>query len=139
MTALEQALEKLRGAAKIHPTDVSIFIAIGEACCAVAEKVPPLQALELLNIALEEGFGIALRVNATCLDAKAEAHFVAGKSSQNIGKFTVAEEHLVHCMSTYTKAVEILKAGMFSCLPILQNLNLTDTVFLQLCIFPLNC
>ena len=115
MAALEQSLEKLRAAAKIHPTDASIFIAIGESCCALAEKVPAIQALQLLNVALDEGFGIALRINSACLDAiigKAEAHFVAGKSSQCIGTVSVSQEHLGHSMNTYTKAVEILKEGM---------------------------
>jgi hypothetical protein len=115
MAALEQALEKLRAAAKIHPTDVSIFIAIGEACCALAEKVSAHQALQLLNVAMEEGFGMALHVNSACLDAiigKAEAHFVAGKSSQSIGTLSDSDIHLEHSMNMYMKAVEILKGGM---------------------------
>lgn len=115
MVAHEQALEKLRTAAKFHPMDVSIFIAIGEACCAWAEQLGRMQALDLLVLAIEEGFGTALKINATCLDAmigEAEAHLEAGKSASSIERQFVAEEHFIQSLNSYTRALQILKADM---------------------------
>lgn len=113
LVAHEQAMEKLRMAAKFRPTDVTILIAIGEACCTRAEQLAPTQGLELLATAVEEGFRVALKIDAACLDAllgKAEAHLAAGKIAGAMGMELVAQSHFIESVSSYLSALQILKA-----------------------------
>lgn len=105
----------MRNAAKFRPTDVSVFVAIGEACCARAERIGEMQSLELLATAVDEGFGIALRIDASCLDAiigKAEAHLAAGKYVRSVDMGSIAEDHFTKSLDAYGSALQILKAGM---------------------------
>lgn len=111
----ELALEKLRTAAKFHPTDVSIFLAIGEACCTRAEQLGKMQALESILHGIDDGFSTALKINATCLDAiigKGEAHMALGKLAASLGKHSLSQEHFILSLNTYMKALEVLKSDV---------------------------
>ncbi|MCO5592519.1 hypothetical protein L7F22_046522 [Adiantum nelumboides] len=113
LLAYNQAIEKLRSAAKFRPTDVTIFIAIGEACCARAERIPQPHALELLATAVEEGFGVALQIDATCLDAmlgKAESQLAAGKLAHTVGMELACENVYARSFKSYLSALQMLKA-----------------------------
>ncbi|KAI5061297.1 hypothetical protein GOP47_0023802 [Adiantum capillus-veneris] len=113
LLAHDQAMEKLRNAAKFRPTDVTIFIAIGEACSAYAERIPQAQALELLATSVDEGFGVALKIDANCMDAilgEAESHLAAGKLARIIGMESAAKNHYGRSLNSYLRALQMLRA-----------------------------
>ncbi|KAH6556239.1 hypothetical protein KP509_1Z194800 [Ceratopteris richardii] len=113
LLAHEQAMEKLRNAAKLRPTDSSIFIAIGEACCAHVDRVQVAVSLKLLATAIEEGFGTALRIDSACLDSvlgRAEAHLAAGRINASAGMDFDAQNHHNLSLNYYLNALQILKA-----------------------------
>lgn len=115
--AFNQAEEKLRNAANFSQTDASVRIALGELFSAQADRFSHTtdyqpQVLNLLEKSIKEGYGAALQIDATNLDALmglGEVCLTAAKHSLRSGEEERAKESSLKSLQWYTKAVNLLE------------------------------
>ncbi|CAK9235113.1 unnamed protein product [Sphagnum jensenii] len=116
--AYKGAQEKLRSAISFRPTDASLPIALGETLCSQAERFgnhPALQpeVLKLLEEAVNDGFGAALKINSSNIEALlglGDAHLAAGKLLHESGNPANAMLHWVQSSDAFLQAVKLLSA-----------------------------
>lgn len=120
--AFKHAEEKLRNAANFSQTDTSVRIALGELFSAQADRFSHTtdyqpQVLNLLEKSINEGYGAALQIDATNLDALmglGEVCLTAAKHSLRSGEKERAKESSLKSLQWYTKAVNLLEEDSIS-------------------------
>ncbi|XP_057856123.2 uncharacterized protein LOC131065578 isoform X1 [Cryptomeria japonica] len=118
--AFKDAEEKMKNAANFSRLDISIYIALGELFSVQADRFSQdtdyqPQVLNLLEKASNEGYGIALEIDATNLDALIGLGEVCSASRKHflqLGDTQKAEEHSVKSLHWYLRALNLLEASV---------------------------
>ncbi|GMH34084.1 hypothetical protein BSKO_01918 [Bryopsis sp. KO-2023] len=102
------AIKRLKDAATFHRGRPDPFCGLGDAYTARSLLEPLERSLETLSLAVEEGYGEALKLDRSCAEAvlgNAEVHMMMGKRLRELGDEEGAVYRFTKCADVYGHAL----------------------------------